>query len=81
MARASMPLSPGIDPPLKTGPRGYPSEHPRVDFLRWKGAAVVQYRAAWMHSREAPEWVRTVWRGADPLRAWLGAHVATALVQ
>jgi prophage maintenance system killer protein len=46
-------------------------------FLRWKGAAFVQEydRAARMHSPEALERVRTVWRGADPLRAWLDAHV------
>jgi uncharacterized protein (TIGR02453 family) len=80
MSRASIPLSPGIDPPLRTAPRGYPSDHPRVEFLRWKGAAVVQEydRAAWMHTPETVDRVRTVWRGAAPLRAWLDAHVGAS---
>jgi uncharacterized protein (TIGR02453 family) len=80
MASRSIPLSPGIDPALKTGPRGYPSDHPRADYLRWKGAAVVQEceRAAWMHTPEALDRVRAVWHGAAPLRAWLDAHVGAS---
>jgi uncharacterized protein (TIGR02453 family) len=80
LASESIPLSPGIDPPLKTGPRGYPPDHPRAELLRWKGAAVVQEydRAAWMHTPEALEGVRTVWRSAAPLKAWLDAHVGAS---
>jgi uncharacterized protein (TIGR02453 family) len=77
LASQSLPLSPGIEPPLKTAPRGYSSEHPRAEFLRWKGAAAVREyeRATWMHTPEAHERVRTVWRGAAPLKAWLSTHV------
>lgn len=80
LASESIPVSPGIVPPLKVGPRGYPSDHPRAEVLRWKGAAVVQEydRAPWMHTREALDRVRTVWRGAAPLEAWLGAHVGAS---
>ena len=64
----------------EVGPRGYPSDHPRAELLRWKGAAVVQEydRAAWMHTPGALERVRTVWRGAAPLAAWLDAHVGAS---
>ncbi len=80
LAAGSLPITSGIEPPLKTGPRGYPSGHPRTEFLRWKGAAVVQEydRAAWMHSSEALARIRTVWRGAAPLKAWLDAHVGAS---
>lgn len=80
LAAESLPITSGIEPPLKTGPRGYPSDHPRTKFLRWKGAAIVQEydRADWMHSSEALERIRTIWRGAAPLKAWLDAHVGAS---
>ncbi len=80
LAAGSLPITSGIEPPLKTGPRGYPSDHTRTEFLRWKGAAIVtQYaRAAWMHSSEVLDRIRTVWLGAAPLKAWLGAHVGAS---
>jgi uncharacterized protein (TIGR02453 family) len=80
MASRSIPLSPGIDPPLKTGPRGFPADHPRSEFLRWKGASVVQdyEKAPWMHTPEALDRVLGVWHGAAPLRAWLDAHVGAS---
>jgi uncharacterized protein (DUF2461 family) len=73
-------LADEFGPPLKVGPRGYPSDHPRAELLRWKGAAVVREydRAAWMHTPEALERVPTVWRGAVPLAAWLDAHVGAS---
>ncbi len=74
---AELPLVPGFDPPLKNAPRGYPPDHPRVEYLRWKAAAVVQEDAPadWMHTREALDRVRYVWRAAAPLEAWLDTHV------
>lgn len=62
---------------LKTAPRGYPRDHPRVDLLRRKGMiAARQYPvAAWMGSKRAVAKVRDTWTGAAPLCAWLDAHV------
>jgi len=31
-----------------------------------------------MHSSEALERIRTIWRGAAPLKAWLDAHVGAS---
>jgi uncharacterized protein (TIGR02453 family) len=80
LTASSLPLTPGIEPPLKSGPRGYPADHPRAEYLRWKGAAVIQEyeRAAWLHTPEPLERVRTVWRAAAPLKAWLDAHVGAS---
>lgn len=77
LAARSLPLTCGAKPPLRSGPRGYPSTHPRSEFLRWKGAAIVQEydRAAWMHTPEALDMIRTVWRAAEPLKEWLDTYV------
>jgi uncharacterized protein (TIGR02453 family) len=77
-ADRSLPVTPGAEPPLKRVPRGYPADHPRAEFLRWKGAAVVQEdpRAEWMHTRDALDHIRDIWHGCTPLRSWLRAHVA-----
>ncbi|MEH1129786.1 DUF2461 domain-containing protein [Micromonospora sp. CPCC 206061] len=76
----SSPLTHGIDPPLKTPPRGYTSDHPRIELLRWKGAAIVREwdKADWMHTPEALDTVRDIWRSAAPLKAWLDVHVGAA---
>jgi len=67
----------GAAPPLSTGPRGYPSDHPRAEPLRWKGAVVIREyeRADWMHTRAARDRILKVWHGARPLKEWIDAHV------
>ncbi len=62
---------------LKTAPRGYPKDHPRVELLRRKGLmAARQYPvSSWMGSKKAVAKVRATWAGAAPLCAWLDAHV------
>lgn len=80
LSSQSSPLSPGIDPPLKTAPRGYTSDHPRIELLRWKGAALIREWdvADWMHTPQALGNVRDTWRAAAPLKTWLNAHVGQA---
>lgn len=77
LSRRSLPITCGAEPPLKTGPRDYPSTHPRSKFLRWKGAAVVQEydKAGWMHTPRVLDRIRTVWREAEPLKEWLDINV------
>lgn len=77
LAAQSLPVSHGADPPLKTAPRGYPVDHPRIQYLRWKGAVTVQEwpTADWMHTPETLDTIRDVWQGAAPLKTWLEAHV------
>lgn len=75
-----LPVTPGIDSPLKTVPRNYPADHPRAELLRFKGAAVVREwePAEWMHTRHALEEIRGVWRAAAPLKNWLESHVGAS---
>jgi uncharacterized protein (TIGR02453 family) len=62
---------------LKTAPRGYPKDHPRIDLLRMKG--LVTWRewppAAWLGTRKAKDRVVEFLRASAPLRRWLDDHV------
>jgi uncharacterized protein (TIGR02453 family) len=62
---------------LKTAPRGYAKDHPRIELLRnkeltaWKQWPV----EAWLGTAEAKEHVAAFMRVAQPLVAWLDANV------
>jgi uncharacterized protein (TIGR02453 family) len=62
---------------LKTAPKGYPRDHPRVALLRMKGLIVTRQFpvATWMHTAKALARVTDVWRSAAPLNAWLATNV------
>jgi uncharacterized protein (TIGR02453 family) len=62
---------------LKTAPRGYPRDHPRVDLLRLKGLVATHRRkpAKWMRTKAVVGKVRETWESAAPMNAWLNAHV------
>ena len=77
LAAQGLPVSPGADQPLRNAPRGWSTDHPRINFLRWKGAAVVQDwpTDTWMHTPQVHERIRDTWAAVEPLRAWLDEHV------
>jgi uncharacterized protein (TIGR02453 family) len=54
---------------LKTAPRGYPKDHPRIELLRRKGLIAV------LHTAGAAARVRESWVGVADLCGWLDAHV------
>lgn len=62
---------------LKTAPRGYPKDHPRIELLRRKGlmGSKSWVPAAWMHTAKAAERVVAAWRAMADVNAWLDAHV------
>ena len=62
---------------LKTAPRGYARDHPRIELLRRKSVAAVRTwePAAWFATKGAATKITGVWRTAAPLNAWLAAHV------
>ncbi len=62
---------------LKTAPRGYPKDHPRIELLRRKGlVATRQWPVSkWMHTKAVAERVRDAWQSAADMNAWLDAHV------
>jgi uncharacterized protein (TIGR02453 family) len=62
---------------LKTAPRGYPKDHPRIDLLRHKGLIAWQDwpAGAWLGTPAAGQRVRDFLLAARPLRDWLDKHV------
>jgi len=68
---------------LKTAPKGYPKDHPRIDLLRRKGLMMsVDFGAPkWLHTKQAAAKVRDVWRAAEPMNAWLDAHVGPTTME
>ena len=64
---------------LKTAPRGYAKDHPRIDLLRNKG--IIGWwehpPRRWLPTPAARDRVADGWRALGPLNAWLDAHVRT----
>jgi len=62
---------------LKTAPRGYPSDHARIELLRYKGLiAWKQWPVEpWLETAAAKERIIEFLLTAQPLTAWLDAHV------
>jgi uncharacterized protein (TIGR02453 family) len=62
---------------LKTAPRAYPKDHPRIALLRRKGLVAGRSWpvAQWMHTAKAKGRIVETWEAAAPLNAWLQAHV------
>jgi uncharacterized protein (TIGR02453 family) len=62
---------------LKTAPKGYPKEHPRVELLRHKGLTTWREwkPAAWLGTPAAKKRIVEFLRASRPLRQWLDAHV------
>jgi uncharacterized protein (TIGR02453 family) len=62
---------------LKTAPKGYPKDHPRIDLLRNKGLIAWSDWpvGAWLSTAKAKDRVLTTLRAAKPLVAWLDKHV------
>jgi uncharacterized protein (TIGR02453 family) len=70
----------GLDiegPGLKTAPRGYPRDHPRIELLRYKSVAALRRfpPAAWLGTPEAADRIVEVWRTSTEMNEWLARHV------
>jgi uncharacterized protein (TIGR02453 family) len=67
---------------LKSAPKGYPKDHPRIELLRYKG--LITWRewpaAAWLGTRKAKDRVIECLRLSEPLNAWLRTHVGPSTV-
>ena len=65
---------------LKTAPRGYPKDHPRIELLRHKGLVVMKEwpAGAWLRTAGAKKRVVDLFHAAAPLVAWLERHVGAA---
>jgi uncharacterized protein (TIGR02453 family) len=68
---------------LKTAPKGYAKDHPRVDLLRYRGlVASKQWPvAAWLGTAAAKTRVVELLRSARPLCDWLDKHVGPSTLE
>lgn len=63
--------------PLKTRPKGYDADHPRIDLLRYRALTVSRHYpvAPELAGRKAFTMVRGDWRAMRPLLEWLADNV------
>jgi uncharacterized protein (TIGR02453 family) len=66
---------------LRTAPRGYPADHPRVELLRLKRLSVGHDDppADWMWTPEAGEVIRERWRVVSEWCTWLAENIGDAI--
>jgi uncharacterized protein (TIGR02453 family) len=62
---------------VRTAPRGYKTDHPRIELLRFTDMTVWREwpPAAWIGTAKASDRIVKVWRDAAPLTDWLDKHV------
>ena len=62
---------------LKSAPRGYPADHPRIALLRYKGLTAWQQWPAgpWLEGAGARDRVVSFFRTTRPLASWLRSYV------
>ncbi len=65
---------------LKTAPRGYTADHPRIELLRYKSlyAATSYEPDDALHTPEAADRVRIRWRQVRAFNEWAADHVGVA---
>lgn len=78
LARRGFPLEEGA--PVRTAPRGWSRDHPRIDLIRRTNLIVARaYEPeAWLHTPRCREVVVEGWRTVLLWNTWLDAHVGTA---
>lgn len=62
---------------LKTAPRGYPKDHPRIELLRFKGLVTWHEWAPgpWLGTKKAKDRVVTFLERSQPIVGWLREYV------
>ena len=65
---------------LRTAPRGYPKDHPRIELLRMKGLVTWKQWPVepWLATAKAEDRVVSVLRASVPLVQWLNVHVGAS---
>ncbi len=75
-------IGPGGNPPLKTAPKGYAADHPRIELLRWKGliASVAISDVAVVTSPQVRAVAMKFWKDSEPLTDWLDNNVGPTML-
>ena len=62
---------------VKTAPRGYDTDHPRIELLQLKGITMSKAWpvGGWLGTRTAKHRVVATLEAARPLNAWIEQHV------
>jgi uncharacterized protein (TIGR02453 family) len=65
---------------MKTRPRDYPADHPRIDLLRYRSVYTVK---VWepddvLHEKACLDRVRKAWREIRPFNEWAADHVGVS---
>src|SRR5438132_1283304 len=65
---------------LKTAPKGYPKDHPRIDLLRQKGLITWKQWPAgpWLGTKQAKQRVVDFLHASKPLQKWLETNVGAS---
>jgi uncharacterized protein (TIGR02453 family) len=68
---------------LKSAPRGYPADHPRIELLRYKGIVAWQEWPVepWLETAAAKDHITSFLRATRPLGAWLEANVGPSATE
>ena len=76
-------FAPMADDALRTAPRGYRVDHPRIELLRLRRLAVGRRDdpAEWMWTPDALEQIRERWRAVSLWCAWVSDNLEGHLVQ
>lgn len=76
--RQGLHLSDGA--PLKTAPRGFSRDHPRLDLLRRRSLTLGRTwePAAWWSTTQLRDTAADAWTAAAPLNNWCARHVGPA---
>jgi uncharacterized protein (TIGR02453 family) len=65
---------------LKTAPKGYPKDHPRIELLRYKG--LVTWKdfpvGAWLGTKKVKDRLVEFLEASKPLNGWLRSHVGAS---
>jgi len=66
--------------PVKTTPRGYGADHPRIALLRNRALTAARHYPVepWLGTRRALTTVRSRWRDVRPMIEWLADYVGPA---
>jgi uncharacterized protein (TIGR02453 family) len=75
-------IGPGGNSPVKTAPKGYPADHPRIELLRWKGliASLGICDVAVVTSPRARAVAMKFWKDSEALTDWLGNNVGPTML-
>ena len=68
---------------LKSVPRGYAADHPRIELLRYKGIVAWQEWPVepWLETAKAKDHIASFLRATQPLRIWLDANVGPSTME